>query len=450
MTSSETTLDFGIDLEAAQQLIASEAAVQEIGTVDEVIGLVIESKGPKAKIGDVCLIYPDIPDAHPIQAEVVGFHSGKLQLMPYGEMLAVSPGSRVVNTEKPFEVMVGPGLIGRVIDGLGQPLDGRPLPILDEAWPVTATAPSPLDRRVIDDVLPLGVRAIDGFTTVGKGQRLGIFAGSGVGKSTMMGMIARNTDADLNVIALVGERGREVREFIEQSLGPEGMKRSIVVVATSEQSALAKIKAGLVATTIAEYFRAQGQNVLLMMDSLTRVAMALREVGLSIGEPPTSRGYTPSMFSFMPKLLERSGTSEQGSITGLYTVLVEGDDFNEPVADTVRGLLDGHIVLSRELAHKNHFPAVDVLSSISRLMATLATSEHKQAAASVRNALALYAQNEDLITIGAYVRGANMKLDQAVALKEAIDYYLKQDMDDQFTFEDSVESLVQLGSALGY
>ncbi len=420
-------------------LIDKTDPYQPVGLVDQVIGLVIESRGPKAKIADVCLIETGDKFTPTIPAEVVGFKEGKLLLMPLGEMGNLSPGARVVNTGHSFRMNVGPELIGRVLDGLGNPLDDR-FPISQElAFHVHAHAPHPLKRREITEPIALGIKSIDGFTTVGKGQRIGIFAGSGIGKSTTLGMIARNTEADLSVIALIGERGREVQDFIENSLGPEGMKRAVVVVSTSEQPALMKIKAALVATTVAEYFRKSGKNVLLMMDSLTRVAMALREVGLAVGEPPTTRGYTPSVFAFMPKLLERSGTSDTGSITGLYTVLVEGDDMNEPVADTVRGLLDGHIVLSRELAHQNHFPAVDVLSSISRLMTQITTKEHRDAAGKIRDLMATYKRSEDLINIGAYVPGSNPKLDQAVGLKDEIDRLLKQDIDDNAPLDSTIE-----------
>lgn len=437
-----------VDLENLKASINAVSPYSEIGWVDEVIGLVIESKGPRAKIGDLCYIYSAGNHSDPLPAEVVGFKAGKLLLMPIGDMTALGPGSRVVNTNAGFSVPVGEGLLGRVVDGLGRPMDQKGPIRTTQTWPVTAEAPAALGRRRITEPLALGVRCLDGFTTLGKGQRVGIFAGSGVGKSTMLGMISRNTEADLNVIALVGERGREVREFIEESLGEEGLKRSVVVVATSEQPALMKIKAALVATTIAEYFRGQGKSVLLMLDSLTRVAMALREVGLSIGEPPTSRGYTPSMFAFLPKLLERSGTDEHGSITGLYTVLVEGDDFNEPVSDTVRGLLDGHIVLSRDLAYQNHFPAMDVLGSISRLMVQVASPEHNQAAGRIRDLMAIYKRSEDIITIGAYARGSNSKLDQAIGFKDAIDSFLRQDVGEEISFSETVNKLLEIAGKI--
>lgn len=422
---------------------------QPVGLVDQVIGLVIESRGPKARIADVCLIETDDPELPRVPAEVVGFKEGKLLLMPLGELGNLSPGARVINTGQAFRINAGPELRGRILDGLGRPIDDR-FPISQNAtFPVHAAAPHPLRRKEITEPLSLGIRSIDGFTTVGKGQRIGIFAGSGIGKSTTLGMMARNTEADLSVIALIGERGREVQDFIAHSLGEEGMKRSILVVSTSEQTALMKIKAALVATTIAEYFRSQGQNVLLMMDSLTRVAMALREVGLAVGEPPTTRGYTPSVFAFMPRLLERSGTSDNGSITGLYTVLVEGDDMNEPVADTVRGLLDGHIVLSRELAHQNHFPAVDVLSSVSRLMSQISEKGHRDAAGQIRDLMALYKRSEDLINIGAYAEGTNPRLDRAIALKAEIDRFLRQDVEENAPYDETLERMLKLAAMAG-
>jgi flagellum-specific ATP synthase len=437
-----------LELDALTRLMGKADLYQPVGLVDQVIGLVIESRGPKAKIADVCLIETGDPFTPTIPAEVVGFKEGKLLLMPLGEMGNLSPGARVVNTGHSFRMNVGPELVGRVLDGLGNPLDER-FPISKElSYHVHAHAPHPLKRKEITEPISLGIKSIDGFTTVGKGQRLGIFAGSGIGKSTTLGMIARNTEADLSVIALIGERGREVQDFIEHALGPEGMKRSVVIVSTSEQPALMKIKAALVATTVAEYFRQSGKNVLLMMDSLTRVAMALREVGLAVGEPPTTRGYTPSVFAFMPKLLERSGTSATGSITGLYTVLVEGDDMNEPVADTVRGLLDGHIVLSRELAHQNHFPAVDVLSSISRLMNQITDKEHRDAAGKIRDLMATFKRSEDLINIGAYAQGSNQKLDQAVALKDEIDKLLRQDMDENAPMETTREWMLKIAARI--
>ncbi|WP_303675058.1 FliI/YscN family ATPase [Vampirovibrio chlorellavorus] len=442
-------MNLNLDMDALLNLMDKADPYPQVGLVDQVIGLVIESKGPKAKIADVCLIETGDPFMPTVPAEVVGFKEGKILLMPLGELGNLSPGARVFNTGHSFRVNVGPELLGRVLDGLGNPIDDR-FPVSNNLpFHVHAHAPHPLKRKEITEVIPLGVKSIDGFNTIGKGQRVGIFAGSGVGKSTTLGMIARNTEADLSVIALIGERGREVQDFIDHSLGPEGRKRSVVVVSTSEQPALMKIKAALVATTVAEYFRKSGKNVLLMMDSLTRVAMALREVGLAVGEPPTTRGYTPSVFAFMPKLLERSGTSDTGSITGLYTVLVEGDDMNEPVADTVRGLLDGHIVLSRELAQQNHFPAVDVLASVSRLMTAIAEKGHREAAGKIRDLMALYKRSEDLINIGAYVQGANPKLDQAVALKGEIDALLKQEIESNAPFTETVDKMLAIVGKAG-
>jgi flagellum-specific ATP synthase len=419
---------------------------REIGTVSQVVGLVIESQGPKAKIGDCCLIETGDPHTPQLMAEVVGFRQDAVLLMPLGEMGNLSPGLRVINTGQAFAVPVGPEMLGRVLDGLGQPIDDRYPLSEDLKFHTHAHAPHPLRRNDIIDPVTMGVKAIDAFTTIGLGQRVGIFAGSGVGKSTTLGMIARNTTADMSVIALIGERGREVRDFIDNALGPEGLRRSVVVVATAEQPALVKIKAALVATTIAEYFRKCGRDVLLMMDSLTRVAMALREVGLAVGEPPANRGYTPSVYAFMPKLLERSGTSDTGSITGLYSVLVEGDDMNEPVADLVRGLLDGHIVLSRELAEQNHFPAVDVLASVSRLFLSITTPEHREAARQLRDLMATYRKAEDLINIGAYVGGTNPRLDKAIALKEEIDLFLRQDVMENFTLAQTLARLQNLAS----
>ena len=416
----------------------------EMGRVEDVIGLVIQSRGPSARIGDVCHILDVETQDLIVKAEVVGFRDGKIQLMPFGELENLAVGSWVMNTHKPLTVSLSHALKGRILDALGNPLDQFGPVFCEETRPILATPPDAMSRDRITEILPLGVRALDGFLTMGQGQRMGIFAGSGVGKSTLQGMIARNTQADINVIALIGERGREVREFIEDALGEEGLSRSIVIVATSEQAPVLKIKAALTAATIAEWFRDQGLNVMFMLDSVTRIAMALREVGLAIGEPPTSRGYTPSVFTFLPKLLERCGTSDVGSITGLYTVLVEGDDFNEPIADAVRGILDGHIVLSRELAYQNHFPAIDILSSVSRLMHTISEPEHRQAAGEIRDLIATYQKSEDIISIGAYVQGANAKLDKAVQLKDAIDQFLKQDVLEDEPFDTACQKLKQI------
>ncbi|MCW2924958.1 MAG: type secretion system ATPase, FliI/YscN [Thermoleophilia bacterium] len=402
------------------------------GRVVQVIGLVIEAQGPEAQVGELCHVHVSRHE-EPISAEVVGFREGRTLLMPIGEMRGIAPGNEVVATGHPVRVGVGDALLGRVVDATGAPIDGKG-PIEAEARvSLHADPPPPLGRRRIDTQLDLGVRAMDALIPCGRGQRLGVFAGSGVGKSSLMGMIARSTTADVNVIALVGERGREVLEFIERDLGEEGMARSVVVVASSNESAVKRIGAAFAATSIAEFFRDRGQDVLLMMDSVTRFAMAQREIGLAIGEPPATRGFTPSVFALLPRLLERAGTADRGSITGLYTVLVEGDDMNEPIADAVRGILDGHVVLSRDLAHKNHYPAIDVLSSISRLQSELLTPEQVRAAGLVRETLATYADREDLVSIGAYAVGSDPKVDYAIAKKPEIDRFLQQRMDERTT-----------------
>ncbi len=414
------------------------------GKVVNVVGLTIETAGPSAKLGDICMIYPSVKDAdaRPAMAEVVGFREGRNLLMPYQNVEGIGPGSSVENTGTTLKVRVSEELLGHTLDGLGRP-DGTTA-LSGEEYPVEAKPPDPMSRKIIDEVLPLGVKAVDGLITVGKGQRIGIFAGSGVGKSTLMGMFARNTKADINVIALIGERGREVREFIERDLGPEGMKRSVVVVATSDKPALERKKAAQTATAIAEYFRDQGKDVLLMMDSLTRFSMAQREIGLASGEPPVSRGYPPSVYSEMPKLLERAGRSDKGSITGLYTVLVDGDDFNEPITDTARSILDGHIMLNRKLAHKNHYPAIDVLQSISRCMSQIAEKDHKSCAGKLKNVLATYNEAEDLINIGAYKSGSNPGIDYAIEKIEEVNRFLMQDVNDKYSFEDSVELMKEI------
>lgn len=387
---------------------------KKMGRVSKVIGLTVESIGPDAKLNDVCkILLRDKPGQH-INAEVVGFKDNRIVLMPFENVDGIGPGCIVENTNEALNVNVGEGLLGKTVDGLGVPTDGSELQSF-ERYPVEQTAPDPMDRVIINEILPLGVKAVDGLLTIGKGQRIGIFAGSGVGKSTLLGMFARNTKADINVIALIGERGREVREFIERDLGEEGMKRSVVVVATSDKPALIRNKAAKTATAIAEYFRDQGKDVLLMMDSLTRFSMAQREIGLASGEPPVTRGYPPSMYSEMPKLLERAGNSDKGSITGLYTVLVDGDDFNEPITDTARSILDGHIMLSRKLAHKNHYPAIDVLQSISRCMSQIADKHQKELAGRLKNVMATYTEAEDLINIGAYKSGSNKNIDYAIS-----------------------------------
>lgn len=411
------------------------------GKVAKVVGLTVESIGPEAKLGDLCRIVVEKEEGIFVMAEVVGFHENRLLLMPYESMDGIGVGCVVENTGHPLTVSVGDELLGHTLDGLGRPTDSEEEIILPEQYPADRLPPDPMKRKIIDEVLPLGVKAVDGLLTVGRGQRIGIFAGSGVGKSTLMGMFARNTKADINVIALIGERGREVREFIERDLGPEGMARSVVVVATSDKPALIRKKAAMTATAIAEYFRDQGRDVLLMMDSLTRFSMAQREIGLASGEPPVTRGYPPSVYAELPKLLERAGTSERGSITGLYTVLVDGDDFNEPITDTARGILDGHIVLNRRLAQKNHYPAIDVLASISRVMSSIVTREQKEVAGKLKNVMATYAEAEDLINIGAYKSGSNKEIDYAIAKNAAVNEYLLQQTDEKFDFEQEIEML---------
>ena len=415
---------------------------KQLGKVVKVVGLTIESIGPKANLNDLCIIVSQ-DKKQSIMAEVVGFRENRILLMPYDNIEGVGVGSTVECTGKPLTVTVGDSLLGKTLDGLGRPIDGTGLE-LNTNYSVEAEPPDPMKRQLINEVLPLGVKAVDSMITVGKGQRIGIFAGSGVGKSTLLGMFARNTKADINVIGLIGERGREVREFLERDLGEEGMKRSVIIVATSDKPALIRKKAAKTATAIAEYFRDQGKDVLLMMDSLTRFSMAQREIGLASGEPPVSRGYPPSVYSEMPKLLERAGNSEKGSITGLYTVLVDGDDFNEPITDTARGILDGHIMLTRKLANKNHYPAIDVLQSISRVMSSIISKDHKTAAGKLKNVLATFNEAEDLINIGAYKTGSNKNIDYAISKNEAVNDFLRQDVDEKIEFEDIVSMLEKL------
>ncbi|KAB7668639.1 flagellar protein export ATPase FliI [Bacillus sp. B1-b2] len=436
----------------AEELLDSIASIdsyKHYGRVKKVVGLMIESQGPESSIGDVCHIIIGSKNKRKIKAEVVGFNDGNIILMPYTSVNDISPGCLVEATSVPLEIKVGPDLIGTAVDALGMPLDGSMLPKGLKSVPIDQDPPNPLKRPPISESIEVGVRLIDGLLTVGNGQRIGIFAGSGVGKSTLLGMIARNTKADLNVIALIGERGREVREFIERDLGPEGLKRSIVVVATSDQPALMRIKGAYTATAIAEYFRDKGLNVMLMMDSVTRVAMAQREVGLAIGEPPTTKGYTPSVFAILPKLLERTGTNEHGSITAFYTVLVDGDDMNEPIADTVRGILDGHYVLDRTLANKGQYPAVNVLKSVSRVMNHIVPKEHVKAAERLRDLLSTYIHSEDLINIGAYKRGSSKEIDAAIQRYPNILSYIKQSTDEKVSIEESLQSLLTLVGAEG-
>lgn len=415
------------------------------GKITQIIGLVIESQGPNTNLGELCYIYPRASN-EAIPAEVVGFRQNRVLLMPLGEIRGIGPGCNVVSAYQTLNVAVGPQLLGRVLDGLGNPIDGKGPLAAEREYPLNASAPPPLARRRISEKISVGVRAIDGLLTLGKGQRIGIMAGSGVGKSTLLGMIARNTEADISVIALVGERGREVREFIERDLGEEGLKRSVVVVATSDQPALVRIKGAMTATSIAEYFRDQGSDVMLMMDSVTRFAMAQREVGLTVGEPPATRGYTPSVFAMLPKLLERSGTGVQGSITGIYTVLVDGDDMNEPIADAVRSILDGHIVLSRNIAAQNHYPAIDVLASVSRVMTEIVKQEHLDAAKQLRSLMAVYHEAEDLVNIGAYVSGSNVNIDKAIERIDRVNEFLTQDVYEQIDINETISKLITVVS----
>ncbi|MGI5986368.1 MAG: flagellar protein export ATPase FliI [Clostridiales bacterium] len=410
------------------------------GKISKIIGMTVEATGLVCSIGDICTIHID-RDGTEVISEVVGIAENKVYLMPFQNMDGIGYGCSVTSDGTKLEINVCNELIGRTIDPLGMPIDGGPELPRGELISIGGNPENPMARPPISEVIELGVKAIDGLLTIGKGQRMGIFAGSGVGKSTLMGMIARNVRADVNVIALVGERGREVVEFIQRDLGPEGIKRSVVVVATSDQPALMRLKCAQTATAVAEYFQRQGKDVLLMMDSLTRFAMAQREIGLATGEAPVARGYTPSIYSALPKLLERSGNFKTGSITGIYTVLVEGDDTNEPIADTVRSIIDGHIILSRKIAAKNHYPAIDVLNSVSRLMSGIAEPDQKEAANRLRNMLAVYKDNEDLISIGAYKSGSNPELDNALAHMKRIDDFLIQKVDEPFTFEETVALL---------
>ena len=425
-------------LDKIKEALSREDFCTYIGKVKRISGMMIEATGNKYRIGEVCTIKTDTIGKN-VSAEVVGFNDGRVLLMPYEDIKGIGLGNIVKTTRNKLKIPVGDFLVGRIVDAKGQPMDDKEDFNATEYCYVDNDYINPLSRPRIDSTLSFGVKAIDSVLTIGKGQRMGIFAGSGVGKSTLLGMVAKNVKADINVIALVGERGREVREFIEKDLGEEGLKRSVLVVATSDQPAMLRVKCALVATTIAEYFRDKGKDVLLMMDSLTRFAMAQREIGLSTGEPPVARGYTPSIYTELPKLLERSGNFSKGSITGIYTVLVEGDDTNEPIADTVRGIVDGHIVLTRKLANSNHFPAIDVNASISRLMNDIVTKEHNSNAKKIRDILSLYYANYDLISIGAYKKGTNPALDDAMSKIENVNSFLKQEINESFTFEETLK-----------
>jgi len=414
-----------------------------MGKVVRVAGLVIEANGPSVPMGDLCFIH--LSDGYaPIPAEVVGFKEERILLMPIGELDRIRPGARVTASGLPMRIKVGTRLLGRIIGGLGEAIDGKGSIDSAEYRSIYNSPPDPLTRNRIKEPLKTGVRVLDGLCTCGKGQRMGIFAGSGVGKSTLLGMIARNSEADVNVIALIGERGREVREFVEKNLGFEGLKKSVVVSVTSDKPALLRVKGAYIASAIAEYFRDQGMQVMLLVDSVTRFANAQREIGLAIGEPPTVKGYPPSVFALLPKLLERSGTGQKGNITGLYTVLVDGDDMNEPIADAVRGILDGHVVLSRSLANQNHYPAIDILESISRCMDDIVTYQHKKGASELKSLYATYKESEDLINIGAYVKGSNHKVDYSISMIEQIKDYIKQDVMEESEFDDAVKKLTNL------
>lgn len=421
-----------------RNIIKNSDPYTRFGIVNKISGLSVEATGLTACLGEVCRIF-SINGGDSILAEVVGFREKKILLMSLGDLRGIGPGSRVVSTNGPLKVNIGENIKGRVLDGLGRPIDGKGPIEKGEFVGVEASPPSPLQRKRIKEILPLGIKAIDGLLTCGVGQRIGIFAGSGVGKSTLLGMIARNARSDINVITLVGERGREVNDFIEKDLKEEGLKKSVLIVATSDQPALVRLKSAMLGTAVAEYFRDKGMRVLMLMDSVTRFAMAQREIGMSVGEPPVSRGYTPSVFSLLPKILERTGNSDVGSITALYTVLVEGDDLNEPIADTVRGILDGHIVLSRELANRNHYPAIDVLASVSRLMPDIVEREHFTKAGEIKNKMAVYRDAEDLINIGAYKKGSNPEIDEAMAAIGPINDMLRQGIDEKFDFDEVME-----------
>ncbi|GHU56214.1 flagellar protein export ATPase FliI [Clostridia bacterium] len=417
--------------------------IKKLGRISQVVGLTIESVGPDVNLGELCYIRKTKYSV-PVMSEVVGFRNKKILLMPLGDMSGIGQGGIVEAAGRPITLKIADSLLGRVLDGLGDPMDGKGALFEGEDFRVSNPPPNPLLRNRIKQPMSMGVKAIDGLLTIGKGQRVGIFAGSGVGKSTLMGMIARNAESDVNVIALIGERGREVREFIEKDLGEEGLKRSVLVIATSDKPALVRLKAAEVATSVAEYFREQGKDVILLMDSLTRFSMAQREVGLATGEPPVSRGYTPSVFAAMPRLLERAGNSDKGSITGMYTVLVDGDDMTEPVTDTARGILDGHIVLNRKIANRNQYPAIDVLASISRVMGDVVTPDHKDAANEMKKVMAVYADAEDLINIGAYVAGSNPEIDNAIKRYPKIREFITQLIEENVPFDTAVNTMKQI------
>ncbi len=428
-----------VDLDQYKSSLNDTKILQVIGKVIQVVGLVIEAQVQGVAVGELCKLMINETDF--VYAEVVGFKDERVLLMPLGNVTGIKPGALIYATGAPIQVKVGPKLLGRVLNGIGEPMDNKGELDYETTYPIYQTPPDPVKRPRITKVFETGVKAIDGLLTLGMGQRIGIFAGSGVGKSTLMGMLARNCISDINVISLIGERGREVRDFIEESLGEEGLKKSVVVCATSDQPPVIRLKGAFVGTAIAEYFRDQGKNVLLMMDSVTRFSMAQREVGLATGEPPTTKGYTPSVFALLPRLMERAGTSEKGSITAIYTVLVDGGDIDEPIADTSRGILDGHIFLSRDLAAKNHYPCIDVGHSVSRLFGPITSEEHKYVAGQMREVLARYEEAEDLINIGAYAKGSNPKIDHAIDKIDAVNDFLKQGVDANISFEEVLAQL---------
>jgi flagellum-specific ATP synthase len=431
-----------ISLQPYLAVLSGAEPIRVHGKVVEVIGLLIEATGPTASVGDVCILEKNGVTVG--RAEVVGFRKSRTLLMPLGPIEGIYPGLSVVSTKRPLTVPVGPHLLGRILDGLGRPLDDKGPLQADNERPIFADIPNPLARKRIAEFFQTGIRSIDGFVSVGKGQRMGIFSGSGVGKSVLLGMMARNCRSDINVIALIGERGREVREFLERDLGEEGLRRSVVVVATSDQPALIRLKGAMIAATIAEHFRDQGKDVFFLIDSVTRLATAQREIGLAIGEPPATKGYTPSVFAMLPRLLERAGTSDKGTITGMFTVLVDADDMDEPIADAARSILDGHLVLSRQLAQRNHYPAIDVLASISRCMPDVIAREHLEVAGHIKDYMAAYRENEDLIQIGAYAVGANDRVDKAIRLHSPLQIFLRQAREEKYEFAESYEKLKQL------
>ena len=428
-----------VDIDQYRSNIKKVKKLKVVGKVIQVVGLVIEAQVQGVAVGELCKLI--ISQDHFVYSEVVGFKDERVLLMPLDSVTGIKPGALVYAMGAPIKVKVGPKLLGRVLNGIGDPIDGKGELEYEDLYPVDQDPPDPMQRPIIKNIFETGIKSIDGLLTLGMGQRIGIFAGSGVGKSTLMGMLARNCIADINVISLIGERGREVRDFMEESLGEEGLRKSVVICATSDQPPVIRLKGALVGTAVAEYFRDQGKNVLFMMDSVTRFAMAQREVGLATGEPPTTKGYTPSVFAMLPRLMERAGTSAKGSITAIYTVLVDGGDIDEPIADTSRGILDGHIFLNRDLAAKNHYPCIDVGHSISRLMNPLASEEHKKAAGEMRDVLARYAEAEDLINIGAYAKGSNPKVDNAIDKIDAVNNFLKQRTEENITFNDSLSQM---------